>query len=99
MAGKIYKDDVGVIIRVETELDLTSAATYTLEVWKPNGVKVSWAPTVVSPATAGILTYTTGSTDLNQEGTYKLQAKVTFTSPSKLYRGETATFKVYDYWD
>lgn len=98
MAGKIYKGDYGVVVRVNTEIDLTSSTGHTLKVYKPNGIKADWACAVESPATGGILTYTTVSGDLDVVGTYKLYAEVLFAGPSK-FLGEVATFRVYAPWE
>ena len=97
MAGKIYKGDYGVVVRVDTKIDLTSSTGHTLKVRKPNGIEASWACAVESPATGGILTYTTVSDDLNVAGIYKLYAEVLFTGGKFL--GEVATFRVYDPWE
>ena len=97
MAGKIYKGDYGVVVRVDTKIDLTSATGHTLKIYKPNGIEASWACTVESPDTGGILTYTTVLGDLNVAGTYKLYAEVLFASGKFL--GEVATFRVYNPWE
>ena len=98
MAGKIYKGDYGVVIRVDTKIDLTSSTGHTLKVYKPDGREVSWACTIESPATGGILTYTTASGDLDVSGTYKLYAEVLY-FPSGKFIGEVATFRVYGLWE
>jgi hypothetical protein len=97
LAGKVYKDDVGVQIRVNTGIDLTSATTVSLFISKPNGQNTTWTPTKEQPYTSGILVYTTMQGDLNAAGTYKLQAYVKFSESQILY-GETGSFQVYDRW-
>lgn len=97
MAGKIYKGDYGVLVRVDTKVNLTDAIAFLLKVYKPDGREVCWTPTVESPAIAGILIYTTVQGDLDTTGTYKLFAQVDFVSGR--FIGEVATFRVYDLWE
>lgn len=97
MAGKIYVGDYGVIVRVSTEINLTSATGYALKVYKPGGRKEDWIPTIELPATGGFLLYTTVSGNFDEAGTYKLYAEVTFASGKFL--GEVATFRIYDLWE
>ncbi len=97
MAGRIYKGDYGVIVRVDTKINLTGSTGRAFKILKPDGREVSWSCTVESPATGGILTYTTVLGDLDVSGTYKLYAEVTFASSKFL--GETATFRVYNPWE
>jgi hypothetical protein len=97
MAGKIYKGDYGVVVRVDTKINLTSSTSYTLKVKKPDGREVDWACTIEVPATGGILTYTTVSGNLDVAGTYKLYALVGFASGN--FIGEVATFRVYNLWE
>jgi hypothetical protein len=93
LSGKIYEDDWGVVIKVTVGTDLTLASSYSYYVIKPNGIIASWNCSVQSPATDGILTYTTQSNDLNVPGTYKLQSVVVF--PTGSFTGELTTFRVY----
>lgn len=91
--GKIYVSDWGVVFSVLTGIDLTLATAYKLKIIKPDGRNVVWNCTVSSPATAGYLTYTSISGDLDVAGSYKLNSYVTF--PSGVFTGETAVFRVY----
>ncbi len=92
--GKVYKNDYGVLVKVKTGTDLTDVVTKQLKVTKPDGREMNWAATVQSPATEGILYYTTVSGDFDQAGLYKLQAYVTFAGSR--FRGETAVFQIFD---
>ena len=97
MSGKIYKGDYGVVIRVDTKINLTGVTSQLLRVSKPDGREVVWSCAVESPATSGFVTYTTVSGDLDVSGTYKLYAEVLFASAK--YLGEVATFRVYNPWE
>jgi len=93
LAGKIYEDDWGVVVKINVGIDLTLASAYSCYVVKPNGLIASWSPTIQLPATDGILIYTTQSNDFNVPGNYRLQAIIVF--PSGSFTGELATFRVY----
>lgn len=97
MAGKVYKDDVGVQIRVNTGIDLTTATVVMLYISKPNGQNTTWACAKEQPYTNGILTWTTVQGDLNAVGVYKVQAYAEFGQTRK-YWGETGNFQIYDRW-
>ena len=91
--GKVYKGEHGVQIKVKTGIDLTGVTAYKLHVIKPDGRHLEWHATIQTPATDGILVYTTCHGDLDVAGLYKLHASVTF-SDARL-KGETALFKVF----
>lgn len=95
--GKVYKGDYGVPIEVSVGIDLTNVIVKKLKVLKPNGIKAEWTATVKSPATDGVLTYTTVDGDFDPSGVYKLHAYVTFTG--KIYTGQVASFRIYDLWE
>jgi hypothetical protein len=96
--GKVYKSDYGVQVKVKTGIDLTGTLTCKLKISKPDGRTALWPQTgnanIQTPATDGILIYTTVQGDLDVAGSYKLQALVTFSGSSLL--GETAVFKIYE---
>jgi hypothetical protein len=90
----IYKDDIGVVLTVDTSNTAMPITTVlTLKVKKPDGTLVTLSPTV--NYTTGILTYTTVSGDLNIAGTYEVQVNGVFTDGSVL-RSNTDTFTVYE---
>ena len=91
--GKIYQNDWGVIVKVYVGVDLTLATAQKYKVIKPDGRNVEWSCTKETPITAGYLTYTTISGDLDVSGNYKLNAYLTFASG--VFTGETAVFRVY----
>jgi len=96
MAGKIFVGDYGVVVRVSTGVDLTSATSLKIKVIKPNGHETTWTASAVLPITSGDITYTSILSDFNVVGTYKVQAEVTFASSKFL--GETTSFRVYTKW-
>lgn len=89
--GKIYKDDIGTVIKVDCGTDLTGATAMKIKVKKPDGTKVEWSASIVEVQK---LAYTIVSGDLDQDGTYYLNASLTLNGWSGL--GETASFVVYD---
>jgi len=90
--GKLFKDDVGVEIQVDTKIDLTDVTTKKLLVQKADGTDVEWLDPTVSGTK---LVYTTQASDLDCAGKYRLAAYVEFGATSK-HTGETASFTVYN---
>jgi hypothetical protein len=87
MADKIYVDDVGVTLRVYTGVDLTTATLMELHVQKP-GATTEWTWTGwIDPNNDYQIEYTTGATDFDTVGEYKIQAYVEFT-PASIHHGE-----------
>lgn len=98
MANKIYVGDIGVIFRVNTGIDLTTATKTTLKVKLPDETAVEWTASIYGEKTNGVLEYKSTSGDLSMVGTYRLQAYVelgTGGTDGKFF-GETATFTVYN---
>lgn len=82
---KIYQGTVGVVVILDTSIDLTSASERKILVRKPSGAEVEWAATL-SGSTA--LQHAIAADDIADAGEYFLQAKVTI--GSLITRGETA---------
>jgi hypothetical protein len=100
--GKIYVSEIGIPVEVKTGIDLTGASTHVLHIFKPNGIKKDWIAIPDSDLKSGILHYTTVQGDLDQAGNYKLQSEVKWMSGNtitKLVKGETAIFKIYELWE
>ena len=90
----LYQGDVGVDVTVSTGKDLTSASTNTLKVKKPSGTEVTWSASKVA-GTGGNLTYTTITGDLDEVGTYYLQAYIVM-GDGDIFYGDVVRFVVYD---
>lgn len=86
---KIYVGDTGTAIELDTEADLTGAAVAILA-QKPDGTSVEWT----AVPTGAIVRYLTLADDLDQAGTWKLQAEVS-TGAGK-WLGATVKLKVYE---
>ena len=90
---KIYQNDVGVTVTVNTQFTLTGATTTQLKVKKPqSNLIVTWA-TTIDGTNAQQLDYTTLVGDLNEAGIYFIQPYVVIGTQT-LY-GETAQLQVY----
>lgn len=94
--GKIYKDDIGVLIKADTGIDLSGAASMELKVLKPSAEEVSWIA-YEDETDAGYIDYITVDGDLEEVGVYKIQAWVYITAES-IHRGETFYLQVYDHY-
>ena len=92
----IYLGDIGTTIIVDTGIDLTGATTLELKVQKPSGAESTWTATIADGYTApdGLLQYVTQSGDLDEVGSWKLQAHRIATGVNHL--GDTAQFEVRD---
>ena len=87
---KAYKGTVGLLIEVETGVDLSDATEVKLKVKKPSGTTVEWAGVVSGTK----IQYTTQAGDLDESGLYLIQAYVV--KPTGTYLGETARMHVFD---
>lgn len=94
---KIYVDDVGTGITVDCGSDLEGATEAALLVRKPDGTDVSWPATIIAiDGVKRFLRYVTHPGDLDQPGSYKVQAHVAL--PGWSGRGATFKFKVYQHF-
>ncbi|HWQ18555.1 MAG TPA: hypothetical protein VN455_02180 [Methanotrichaceae archaeon] len=89
--SKIYIGDVGVEIRLDTGVDIDDATLLAIEVLKPDKTPDEWEATQYG--TTQSITYTTIADDLDQAGTYKLQAYAEWGENSK-HLGETVDLVV-----
>lgn len=89
--GKTYVGDTSVRIELETNADLSGAATVSIVALKPDGeTEVEWTATI----DGSLVVYVPTTGDLDVEGTWRLQAKVVDRSGGSAL-GETAKLKVY----
>lgn len=94
----IYKHSVGVIFEVSTEVDLTTATNTALFIRKPSNKTTTWPAVVYGDPVNGVLTYTTVSGDLNEDGWYYMQSYAEFPTGKQLY-GTAVKVKVLDNYE
>ena len=75
-------------------LDITGATVTNIEAIKPDGSTVTFAATIVSPATQGIIERIFTSADLDQEGNWTFWAEVTFADTTTI-PGNPVVIPVY----
>lgn len=85
---RIYVNDYGMILNVETNTDLTTTSIVKLLVRKPDLTQVEW----VGVSTDTIIQYTVQSGDFDQEGVYEINAYAEFPGPGT---GETIELEVF----
>jgi len=91
---EIYVGDVGVKITLHTYVDLSEATVTSIKVLKPDGETEVWNGSI-SPASSYDIVYFTNTDDLDQVGTYYIQAYVVWDDMSK-HHGRTAELEVLD---
>jgi len=92
--GKVYQNDIGTKIILDTETDLTDATVAKIKVKKPSGTILEWDATIEDP-NAGKISYVITSSDiLDEPGLWSFQAYVEFVDGAKLH-GEIAKLMVY----
>jgi hypothetical protein len=91
--AKIYVDNVGGVILLDTKTDISAATSIVIKVKKPDNSKAEWAAAVYNTT---FVKYTTIADDLNMPGDYKVQAH--FTLNGWTGRGETAKFEVHSHF-
>jgi hypothetical protein len=88
--SKIYVGDIGTVIALDCGVDLTMASSLEILVRKPNDEVVNWVATVLE---LNSVAYATKVNDLDQEGIWKVQSKVTL--PDGTWLGDTTEFEVF----
>lgn len=89
MAEKVYVGDVGTVIEIDMQENISSATGYKLKVRKPDGTLVDWAPSIYG---TNYLRYTIVTNDLNMAGTYTIQPYMTIGTWTG--RGDVISFAV-----
>jgi hypothetical protein len=92
---KVIIGDVGTLVEIDMQDNITGATSISFEVLKPDGSEVVWTPIVINGLT--FLRYTVQSGDWDQEGEFKIHPKLTlggFTG-----RGNPVTIEVYRKWE
>lgn len=92
MANKIYQHDSSVEFIINIGCSTDGASDTHFEITKPSGATVTWLASVKDSTS---LNYYTTDQDLDEAGTYVLQAVVAWGDTS-VHRGESVKFKVYE---
>jgi hypothetical protein len=93
MSEKVYVGDIGTIIEIDMQENISTATELKLKVRKPDGTQVEWTPSIYG---TNYLRYTLQVGDLDMAGTYALQPYMTIGTWTG--RGDTVSFTVYDYF-
>lgn len=94
MAAVAYQNDIGTIIEVDTQSDLTDAVTLEIKLKKPSGTiltKDAYIPVGLT-AEDGKIAYATITGDLDELGKYYGQAHIE--GPDTDHLGNTFNFEV-----
>ena len=96
--NEIHKDDIGTILRITVQDDsvavnLSSATTKTLTLRKPDGTTSAKTAAFYTDGTDGIIQYVTQADDLDQSGTWGIQAYVVLSDGS--WHSDQSTFIVH----
>ncbi len=90
MTDKIYVDEIGVPIQLDAGEPITTSTARSVAVLKPDGTEATWSATVEE---LNLLQHITAAGDIDQGGTYRVQAMVTIGGFER--NGLTAKFYVY----
>ena len=88
--GKIYENDYGTVIDLDVGEDVSAATTFRIYYTKPSGTTGYWTASLQG---TNKLRYTTQNGDLNEDGVWSLQARVS--NGSSVWHGETVKLRVY----
>ena len=97
--GEIHVGDIGTVLnhtikdQDDAVVDISSANERKIIFNKPDGTAVVKTGTLTTDGTDGQMYYTTASGDLNLEGNWTRQGKVTF--GSNVWYSDIVKFKVY----
>tara|TARA_Y100000296_G_scaffold84177_1_gene116858 strand:- start:5323 stop:5634 length:312 start_codon:yes stop_codon:yes gene_type:complete len=98
-ANEIHKSDIGTVFKVTIKdsasaVDISTATTKQIIFKKPGGGKLTKDAPFFTDGSDGIITYTTVSGDLSEEGMWKLQGYIVLSGGNTFYT-DIYTFKVY----
>lgn len=100
---ELHYNDVGTVIMTtindcvsgtSSPLDVSGAVSVSLVLKSPSGISSTKLAVFDTDGSDGKVKYTTISGDLNEIGTWRMQAVVNFTASS--FRSNVKTFKVYE---
>ena len=94
MTDKVYKNDIGTAIILDTTENITTQTELKILYQKPSGLEGYWDASVFDTTKAR---YITTSGDLNEKGLWYLQVYLEI--PNWRGYGETVEMYVYDQWD
>lgn len=97
-ADQIHVGDVGTAFRItlydcNTIVDVSTAVSQELTFLKPDGTKITVNTSFLTDGTDGVIQYLTEINDLDQDGTWKLQAHIVL--PTGEWYTDIESFKVY----
>ena len=100
-ANEIHVDDLGTkfIVTVkdgDSVINVSGATTKNIIFKKPSGTKVTAAASFETDGSDGIISYITTGTELDETGTYKIQAYVVLSAGNE-FHSDISTFKVHRY--
>ena len=98
MASEIHYGDIGVnfnitVMNGTAVLDVSNANSINIIFQKPDGSDLTKTATLVTNGTDGNIRYTSASGDLDQIGTWQIQARVNF--GASVFSTDIQKFKVY----
>ena len=100
---EVHYNDIGTVFLVtvndcvsgtSTILDVSTASSLSLVFKSPSGASSTKPATLYTDGTDGKIYYTTVDGDLNQIGTWRIQAIVNI--GGGIYRSDVGTFKVFE---
>ena len=97
MASEIHVGDIGTILRITVYdgtdiVDVSNVDSMTIYLQKPTGATLTKTAVYYTDGTDGIIQYVTESGDLDQAGTWQIQAKIDF--GSDVFNTSIEKFKV-----
>jgi hypothetical protein len=98
MSDEIHVGDEGTQFRITVKesgvaLDISTASDMVINIRKPSNTLLSVAGDFLTDGTDGVLTYTTVAGDLDEVGTYKIEAVVSI--DGGVFTSSSASFKVH----
>ena len=98
-ANEIHRSDIGTVFKVTIQdstsaVNVSTATTKQMVFQKPGGSKLTKDAAFFTNGSDGIITYTTVSGDLDEEGMWKLQGYIILSGGNTFYT-DIHTFKVY----
>ena len=100
---ELHYNDIGTVFLItmndcvsgtSTVLDISGASSLEIILKSPSGVSSTKTASLNTDGTDGKMKYTTEDGDLNEVGTWRIQAKAAF--GSSIFRSNIKTFKVYE---
>jgi hypothetical protein len=91
--SKVYVGQSALTILLETGIDLSTATTTEIRYKKPDGTEGSWPATVTGSSNTKLSYGVADTSQLDQEGEWKVWAYAVFSSGTAI--GEAASMTVY----